>query len=185
MRPAIFLDRDGVINENRSNYIKSWGDVRILPGALAALRSLTKLGWPIVVVSNQSAIGRGLTTTDAVEEIHAALDDVIASAGGRVDAYFYCPHRPNEGCDCRKPATGLLQRAAQRFGIDLSQSYMIGDGPEDVQVALAGSCVPVLVKTGRGLTTWRDLPDELRAHTHVAEDLADAAAWILGQVGRM
>ena len=183
MKPAIFLDRDGVLNENRSDYVKTWAEVRILPGALAALRELARLGWPIVVISNQSAIGRGLTTAKAVEEINARLARKAARAGGRIDAFYFCPHRPDEGCACRKPAPGLLLRAARELEVDLPRSYMIGDALEDVRAALAAGCTPLLVKTGRGKSMLAKMPEDLRARCHVAEDLADAVAWILEREG--
>jgi D-glycero-D-manno-heptose 1,7-bisphosphate phosphatase len=182
LRPAIFLDRDGVINENRAGYVKSWNEVRILPGALDALRSLARLDWPIVVVSNQSVIGRGLTSGEAVKDIHARLREEAAKAGGRIDAFYYCPHRPDEGCDCRKPAPGLLLQAARELGIDLRRSYMVGDAEEDAQAALAAGCGPILVKTGRGQAALERMPEDLRAQCLVAEDLAVAAQWILAAI---
>ena len=181
MRPAVFLDRDGVINENRSDYVKSWAEVRILPGALPALRALTCLGWPVVVISNQSAVGRGLTTAEAVEDIHSRLAREAAEAGGKIDAFYYCPHRPDEGCACRKPAPGLLLQAAQDLHLDLSRSYLVGDAVGDMQAALRVGCSPVLVKTGLGEATLSALTDDVRSRCHVAEDLADAVRWIIAQ----
>ncbi len=178
MKSAIFLDRDGVINENRSDYVKSWEEVRILPGALAALRALARLDRPIIVISNQSAVGRGLTTAEAVEDIHERLAREVAEAGGRIDAFYYCPHRPDEGCACRKPAPGLLLQAAQELNLDLTRSCLIGDAAGDILAALAVGSFPILVKTGLGEATIRVLPDEVRARCHVAEDLADAVRWI-------
>jgi len=180
LTPAVFLDRDGVINENRPDYVKSWAEMRILPGALDALRALARLDWPIVVISNQSAIGRGLTTREAVDNIHARLSQEVVAAGGRIDAFYYCPHRPGEGCDCRKPATGLLLRAAQELKIDLSRSYMVGDAVEDVQAALAAGCKPILVRTGRGQAALKAMSQELLARCDVADDLDDAVNRILG-----
>lgn len=181
MKPAIFLDRDGVINENRTDYVRVWTDVRVLPGVLEALRALSRLDWPIVVISNQSAIGRGLTTAETVDEIHARLARQIAHAGGRIDAFYYCPHCPGDGCDCRKPAPGLLHQAAQDFDIDLTRSYMVGDAREDVEAALAAGCMPILVKTGRGQQAWAQMPAEMRARCHPADSLSDAAQWILAR----
>ncbi len=181
MRPAVFLDRDGVINENRPGYVKNWAEVRILPGALAALRALARLDRPIVVISNQSAIGRGLTTAEAVDDIHERLAREVETAGGRIDAFYYCPHTPDEGCSCRKPAPGLLLQAAQELDLDLARSYLVGDAVGDIQAALAVGCSPILVKTGLGQAALRAMPDELLARCHVAEDLADAVRWIAGQ----
>lgn len=179
LKPAVFLDRDGVINENRLDYVKSWSEVSLIAGALDALRALSRLNWPIVVISNQSAIGRGLTTRDAVDDIHRRLSEEVAAAGGRINAFYYCPHRPGEGCDCRKPAPGLLLRASRELSIDLRRSFMVGDSADDMSAAVAAGCKPILVKTGRGQAALRGMPCELLAQCYVADDLAGAIDWIL------
>lgn len=181
MKPAVFLDRDGVINENRPDYVKNWAEVRILPGALAALRALARLDRPVVVISNQSAVGRGLTTAEAVDDIHERLAREARRAGGRIDAFYYCPHRPDENCACRKPAPGLLLQAAQELELDFARSYLVGDAVGDVQAALAVGCSPILVRTGLGQAALEVMPEELLARCHVAEDLADAVRWIAGR----
>lgn len=181
-QPAIFVDRDGVINRNRQDYVKSWAEFEFLPGAIEGLRRLSELGWPIIVVSNQSAVGRGVVEPQVVEEIHARMVAAIRRAGGRVDDVLYCPHAPEEHCDCRKPQAGLFHQAAERHNIDLSRSYMIGDAACDVEAARAAGCKPVVVRSGR----WAEQAAELRAYLldiqHVAAGLAEGADWIIQQI---
>lgn len=118
---AILLDRDGVINQKRADYVKSWQEFQLLPGVLAALRRLATLPIPIVVITNQSAIGRGLVALATVAAMHDQLAQVVHTAGGRLDGFFVCPHHPTAGCACRKPQPGLLLQAARHFGFDLGQ----------------------------------------------------------------
>jgi D-glycero-D-manno-heptose 1,7-bisphosphate phosphatase len=151
MFPAIFLDRDGVIIENRSDYVRSWEDVSFIPGALAALAKASASKYKIIIVTNQSAIGRGIISYQAAEEINLRLTRAISNAGGRVDGVFMCPHAPEENCSCRKPQPGLLLQAAQALDLDLSRSTLIGDALSDMQAGqAAGVCQRILVRTGRG-----------------------------------
>ncbi|HID24181.1 MAG TPA: D-glycero-beta-D-manno-heptose 1,7-bisphosphate 7-phosphatase, partial [Planctomycetaceae bacterium] len=150
IKPAVFLDRDGVINENRSDYVKGWEEFVFLPGVFEPLRLLAQNHQAIVVVSNQSAVGRGLVSRETVVAIHRRMQAEIQRRGGRVDAIYYCPHHPDAGCDCRKPRPGLLLRAARELSIDLSRSYLIGDAVSDIEAALAVGCTPIFVLTGRG-----------------------------------
>ena len=150
MHRAVFVDRDGVICHNRKDHVKSWGEFVFLPGSLDALRRLADLDLPIVVITNQAAINRGIVAAELVVDINARMVQAIETAGGRVDRVVYCPHRPNEGCACRKPQPGMLLRAAQDMGIDLSQSYMVGDAETDVQAGRTVGCRCYLVLTGRG-----------------------------------
>ena len=151
MYPAIFLDRDGVIIENRHNYVRSWADVTIYPQALEALEKLSKSNYKLVIVTNQSGIGRGLIPFEVVDEINQKLLTKIHAGGGRIDGIFMCPHAPTDNCDCRKPAPGLLLQAADALSLDLSRSYMIGDALTDLQAGLAAGVKQVrLVRTGRG-----------------------------------
>jgi len=152
MYPAIFLDRDGVIIENCPDYVRSWADVQIFEQALAALAKLRHSPYKIVIVTNQSAIGRGIMTFEQAHSINARLVETIVHAGGRVDGIFICPHTPDENCQCRKPRPGMLFQAANHLSLDLSRSMMIGDAVSDL---LAGKRAGVqqlaLVQTGRGL----------------------------------
>jgi D-glycero-D-manno-heptose 1,7-bisphosphate phosphatase len=178
-RPAVFLDRDGVINENRPDHVKSWDEFVFLPGVFEPLRLLARVGRPIVVVSNQAVINRGLVSRETVEGIHRQMCAEIAHHGGRVDAVYYCPHRPDESCECRKPRPGLLLRAASELRLDLARSYFIGDAFSDVEAALAAGCSPVLVLTGRG-QGQSILLRERDDHVPVVSDLAGALGLISG-----
>jgi D-glycero-D-manno-heptose 1,7-bisphosphate phosphatase len=150
-QPAIFLDRDGVIIENRSDYVRSWADVEVFPHALEALASLSDSPYRIVLVTNQSAVGRGHILAETAEAINNRLLAVIRQVGGRVDAVYMCPHAPEAGCTCRKPRPGLLLRAAEDLNLDLAQSVMIGDALSDVQAGrAAGVRQTILLRTGRG-----------------------------------
>ena len=146
---AILLDRDGVINEERSDYVKEWREFRFLPGALQGLQRLAGLDIPILVITNQSAIGRGIIQQATVAEIHRELERAVKNAGGRIDAFFVCPHHPAEGCLCRKPRPGLLFQAAEQFSFDLKEALFIGDSITDFEAAYAAGCRSILVKSGR------------------------------------
>jgi D-glycero-D-manno-heptose 1,7-bisphosphate phosphatase len=151
MHPAIFLDRDGVIIENRDQYVRSWDDVHFIPGALHAMGRIAHCACKVVIVTNQSAVGRGVISRGVAEELNARIQEEIERAGGRVDGIFMCPHAPDDGCPCRKPLPGLLLEAAQVLQIDLSQSFMIGDAVSDLQAGqAAGVKQAILLRTGRG-----------------------------------
>jgi len=151
LHPAIFLDRDGVIIENRYNYVRSWADVEIYPQALAALACVRHGPYKIIIVTNQSAVGRGIITLAAATAINRQLVRTIEQAGGRIDGVFMCPHAPADNCDCRKPKPGLFRQAAQAHAIDMDRSYMIGDALTDVIAGqAAGVGRSVLLNTGRG-----------------------------------
>ncbi|MCE7987283.1 MAG: HAD family hydrolase [Caldilinea sp. CFX5] len=146
---AILLDRDGVLNRERADYVKSWQEFQFLPGVLPALARLATLAVPIVVVTNQSAIGRGIIEAAVVTELHQRLHEVVTKAGGRIDAFFVCPHHPADNCRCRKPQPGLLQQAAHQFAFSLTEAVFIGDAMTDYEAACAAGCHAILVKSGR------------------------------------
>ncbi|MFQ5419434.1 MAG: D-glycero-alpha-D-manno-heptose-1,7-bisphosphate 7-phosphatase [Anaerolineae bacterium] len=149
--PALFLDRDGVIIENRANYVRFWADVEIFPQALAALAKIQHLPLKIILVTNQSAVGRGIISLETAQQINKRLLAEIERANGRVDAVYLCPHAPDDHCSCRKPLPGLLQQAAREHDIDLSRSVMIGDALTDLAAGkAAGVSKVVLLRTGRG-----------------------------------
>lgn len=151
MYPALFLDRDGVIVENRPNYIRSWADIFIFPQALDALVKVRIAPYKIVIVTNQSAIGRGLISLSEAEAINRRLVAEIEAAGGRIDAVMMCPHAPQDNCTCRKPLPGLLHQAAALLSLDLRNSILIGDALSDILAGqAAGVQTNVLVRTGRG-----------------------------------
>jgi D-glycero-D-manno-heptose 1,7-bisphosphate phosphatase len=151
MYPAIFLDRDGVIIENIDSYVRSWDDVILFPQALEGLANLNQTSYKVIIVTNQSAVGRGLVTLEAVEEINQKLVRRIVAAGGRVDGIFICPHTPEDNCTCRKPKPGLILQAARELSIDLQKSILIGDALSDLTAGWsAGIPRNILVLTGRG-----------------------------------
>jgi D-glycero-D-manno-heptose 1,7-bisphosphate phosphatase len=151
MHPAIFLDRDGVIIENRPDYVRSWAEVEIFPQALATLVRLARTPYKVVIVTNQAGIGKGLIPPAVSEDINRRLQVVIEQAGGRIDGIYVCPHRPDDRCDCRKPLPGLIHQAAAAFDLDLPASILIGDALSDLQAGrAAGVGRLALVRTGRG-----------------------------------
>jgi D-glycero-D-manno-heptose 1,7-bisphosphate phosphatase len=184
LRPAVFLDRDGVINRNRRGYVKSWAEFEFLPGVFGALRWLADTSVAVVTVSNQSAVGRGLLSMEGMVDIHRRMVEGIRQRGGRIDAGSYCPHSPLDGCGCRKPLPGQLIIAADRMGLDLSRSYFVGDAQTDMLAAVAAGSSPVLVLTGRGRRQREAMPPDLLALCHVAEGLMEAVEWILADASR-
>ena len=177
--PAIFLDRDGVVNQDRPDYVKSWEEVLFLPGAVDVLARLAGAARPIVLVTNQSPIGRGILTVEQVEDLNRRIVDEVHARGGRIDAVYYCPHHPAAGCDCRKPRPGLLQRAAGELGLDLARSYLVGDAASDVQAALAVGATPILVLSGRGRDQRHLLGQAGQPLPLILPDLAAAVDHIL------
>lgn len=146
---GFLLDRDGVINHERADYVKQWSEFEFLPSALPALQRLATLGVPILVITNQSVIGRGLVSGATIQRIHRQAQDVIEKHGGRIDGFFVCPHHPDEKCACRKPKPGLLVQAASRFELELANCLFIGDSITDFQAAQAAGCQSILVASGR------------------------------------
>jgi len=151
MYPSLFLDRDGVIIENNPAYVRLWEDVSIYPQALAALTRVRATPYKIILVTNQSGVGRGLISFAQARQINDRLVETIEHAGGRVDGVFMCPHAPEENCECRKPMPGLFYQAARELSIDLSHSILIGDALSDLLAGqAAGINQTILVRTGRG-----------------------------------
>ena len=151
MFPAIFLDRDGVIIENKSDYVRDWSHVEIYPEAIRALSLPPIKNYKIVIVTNQSAIGRGIISLNTAKEINSRLVKIIHQHGGHVDGVYMCPHTPDDSCFCRKPKPGLLLQAAKELSLNLQRSWMIGDAWSDIQAGQsAGVRQAILLKTGRG-----------------------------------
>jgi len=176
---AIFLDRDGVINENRDDHVKSWDEFAFLPGVLTALRMLRRLGLPIFIVTNQAIINRGLVAPSVLEDIHHRMVQQIRRHGGAVHDIRHCPHDSHEDCGCRKPRPGMLLELAARWNIDLARSYLVGDAWTDIAAGRAVRCRCIMVKTGRG-AAHAQLP-EARQHPadYLAPDLLGAVQWLL------
>lgn len=185
---AVFLDRDGTLIEE-VNYLSRVDQVRLIPGAAAAVRRLNDAGARVVVVTNQAGVARGYFPEDRVAEVHARLSAVLAEQGARVDAYYHCPHHATEGvgaykldCDCRKPRPGMLLTAARDLGLDLSRSWMVGDKVCDLKAGAAAGCRTVLVRTGYGATVADPLPaDELRLIGVVPDLPAAVELWEQGR----
>lgn len=174
----IVLDRDGVINEDSVDYIKSPSEWTPLPGSIEAIAELTRAGFTIVVVSNQSGIGRGLFTLGDLEAIHGKMEHTVAEAGGRLAGIYFCPHRPDELCDCRKPRTGLLERVIDDFGVSLAGVPLIGDKAADLELARRVEARPILVLTGYGQEAASEATE---AGVEIHADLAAAARALIAE----
>ncbi len=176
MRPAIFLDRDGVIIENCEDYVRSWDDVCLIEPAIRALRQVAPLDVTVVVVTNQAVVGKGLITLEEAERINNRVVNEVRQRGGRIDRAYLCPHSSDSNCDCRKPKPGMLLRAACELDIDLAHSYMVGDALTDMQAAQAAGVGSVIVRTGRGERELARYAGE--PWFDIADDLLDAFAAI-------
>lgn len=177
---TVFLDRDGVINRDSAAYIKSWQEFEFLPGSLEALRRLTASGFTILVVTNQSAVGRGLISSETLAGIHRNMRSAIRRHGGRIRDVFFCPHVPQAGCDCRKPRPGLILQAQQRYGIDLEAAAMVGDSARDIACARrAGCALAVRVRSGIQDSVQQPPAAVETVADHVAENLLDAVRWLM------
>jgi D-sedoheptulose 7-phosphate isomerase len=175
---AVFVDRDGVINANRNGHVRSWEDFEVLPGALDALALLAGSGRRVFVVTNQSMVGRGLASRDALLQVHTRLAELVSENGGSIEAALTCPHVPDDACGCRKPEPGMLLGAADRFGVALDESVMIGDHFSDLEAAERAGCASILVLSGR-VQTFRtsDIPSGCLA---VVPNLLAAAELLAG-----
>ncbi|NCX93513.1 MAG: D-glycero-beta-D-manno-heptose 1,7-bisphosphate 7-phosphatase [Gammaproteobacteria bacterium] len=147
---VVIIDRDGVLNVDRADYIKSIAEWRSIPGSLEAIAKLNKAGVKVAVATNQSCIGKGILTHDQVHEIHAHLREELAKVNGHIDYIAMCPHAPSDGCHCRKPLPGLLHEIALHFRVSLKNVPFVGDNIRDVEAARTAGATPVLVKTGHG-----------------------------------
>lgn len=176
--PAVFLDRDGVINVSpRHQYVRSWEEFAFLPGSLKALQELTQAGFRLIVVSNQQGVAKEAYTQEALDDITTRMKAAVREAGGRLDAVLYCTHADETQCPCRKPRRGLIDQACQRYPIDLKRSFVIGDDPKDIALGQAVGCTTLLVFSGRTppemVSSIAPPPD------HCCQDLRAAADWIL------
>ncbi|HIJ99039.1 TPA: D-glycero-beta-D-manno-heptose 1,7-bisphosphate 7-phosphatase [archaeon] len=180
LKKAIFLDRDGTINEDNLNYIKSWGEFKFLPKSKSAIRQLNRAGYLVIVITNQAGVGKGLYAEKTLNEINQKMQDELKLADAHADAIYYCPHSKEEACNCRKPKTGMIDKAVKLHKIDLSKSWIVGDSVKhDIPLGKSAGLKTILVKSGR-------IPNQeeiMSAHPdYVVEDLMEAVQVIKGSV---
>lgn len=176
---TVFLDRDGVINENRADHVKSWSEFRFLPGALEAIARLSRAGVRIFIITNQAIVDRGLASRATVDDLNQHMVDEIEREGGQVEAVAYCPHRPEDLCKCRKPQPGLLLSLAATYRVDLHNAVVIGDALTDMEAGLAAGCEGILVLTGRGREQLAKAAALGRNGFRIATDLSAATDLVL------
>jgi D-glycero-D-manno-heptose 1,7-bisphosphate phosphatase len=187
LHAAVFLDRDGVVNEE-VGYLRKPEQLRLIPGAAVAIRRVNQQRVPAVVATNQSAVARGICTEGQLQVIHHCLSQLLEAEGAYIDRFYYCPHHPLEGlgqyrinCYCRKPRPGLLRRAALELNLNLQHSVFVGDNITDLQAGWDAGCKTVLVLTGHGEATRDRLRSSAQQPDFIADDLGAAVDWILGQ----
>jgi D-glycero-D-manno-heptose 1,7-bisphosphate phosphatase len=177
---VVFLDRDGVINHDSDGFIRCVADFLFLPRSLSALRLLTENGFDVILISNQSGVGRRIITPENLAAIHQYLIETVKKNGGRIRDIFCCPHAPEDGCDCRKPKPGMLFKARDAHGIELSKTAMVGDKVIDIDCARSAGCQKaILVRTGHGAAAEKALADRGEPADYLADDLYDAACYLL------
>lgn len=171
----IILGRDGILNYFRDDHVKAPEEWKPIPGAMDAVARLNHAGWHAVVATNQSGIGRGMIDMASLNAVHAHMMKVLSSHGGRIDAVFFCPHVPEDHCDCRKPLPGLMKQIGQRYGVALADVPMVCDNPRDLEAAHAAGCRPHLVRSGRAaalddasLAEWLAVAPDTRVHADLA-----------------
>lgn len=185
-RPAVFMDRDGTVNE-QMGYVNHLSRFVMLPGSAEAVRLLNQHGFLAIIVSNQSGVARGYFPVELVYDVHAHMEMLLKQEGAVLDGVFFCPHYPGgkvseygRPCHCRKPRTGLIEQACGQFEIDMAGSYVIGDRCTDMELASRAGLKGIMVKTGYGLGDLKYvIPDSPYQPFHVAEDLLDAVRWIV------
>jgi D-glycero-D-manno-heptose 1,7-bisphosphate phosphatase len=179
---VVFLDRDGVINRDSPDYIKNWAEFEFLPNSLEALRRLTQAGYRLMVITNQSIIGRGWVSQAVLDHTHSQLRAAVAAAGGKIHDIFFCPHRPEDNCDCRKPKPGLILQAQKKYGLDLSATTMIGDNAKDILCGRNAGCgTTILVRSANIAAAENKLAQEQIRPDAVVDDLLAAARLVLSK----
>jgi D-glycero-D-manno-heptose 1,7-bisphosphate phosphatase len=173
----VILDRDGTINEDRDDYVKSPDEWVPIPGSLEAIARLNQAGWHTVVATNQSGLARGLFDTATLNAVHAKMNQALSRLGGRIDAVFFCPHGPSDGCRCRKPLPGLFELIGERYAVDLAHVPLVGDSLRDLEAASAAGCATHLVRTGKGARLSAADIDRLVAQIPGTQVHADLAAF--------
>lgn len=180
MNKYILLDRDGVINQDSEEFIKSPDEWLPIAKSLDAIALLNQYGYKVIVVTNQSGIARGYFSKKVLNSIHSKMRDEVAKAGGAIEAIYFCPHQFYDECKCRKPKAGLLQQFAADYGVDLSHIYFVGDSLRDIQASQNAGAISVLVKTGNGIKTLQDNP-EFSTSLLIFDNLYDAAKFIINR----
>lgn len=175
----IILDRDGVVNHDSDDYIKSPDEWQPIDGSLEAIARLNHAGYTVAIASNQSGLARGYFDIEVLTAMHKKMDELLAKIGGRIDAVFYCPHGPDDACHCRKPKPGMLLDIGQRFNVPLKQVIFIGDSIADMTAANNANAQAVLVRTGKGIKAEKILQSENKSSIPVYDDLASAVTAIL------
>ena len=177
---VVFLDRDGVINRDSSEYVKTCEEFEFLPGSLDAMVCLTENGFSTIIITNQSGVNRNLIPQETLNDIHTKMRHAVIGSGGEIKDIFFCPHHPDENCECRKPKPGMILEARKRYRIDLSSACMVGDSAKDIMCARSAGCgAAVLVKTGNGPDAEKILLERNIPPDYVAEDLLAAVEWII------
>jgi heptosyltransferase-2 len=181
---TVFLDRDGTTNRD-TGYIKTPDELQIFPGAVEAVARLKQAGARVVMITNQSGVGRGLFSTETLAAIHARLRAVFEAGGAPFDGLYYCPHHPDDGCACRKPGTAMVERAVADLGLDLSRAYVLGDQRRDVDLARRIGAKGILVTTGpTSAQALEELRQEGAGPDYVATDLSQAVTWLFADAGQ-
>ena len=176
MNKVVFLDRDGVISKDSPDHIKSWEEFHFLPKSKDGIKLLTENGFNIIVITNQSVIARKMVTKDELEEMHKKMKKEIENHGGKIIKIYYCPHHPDDGCNCRKPKPGLFLKAIKENNIDVSKSYVVGDRIMDVLAGKTIGSKTVIIPSELGL---KELKESKANPDYIAKDLFDAAEWII------
>jgi len=175
-RLTVFLDRDGVINRRRPDHVKSWDEFEFLPGSLEALAQLRSIEARVIVITNQASVGRGLIGQEDLARLHNRMTEIVRDRGGLIEGIYACPHLPEARCACRKPGTELFRRASSELGVELNDSFMIGDSPTDVMAAKAAGCRPVFITD--------ETSEQLAEGCLVARDLREAVQLIVTETAR-
>ncbi len=178
-KKLVILDRDGVINFDSDQFIKSPDEFKPIPNALESIAKLNQHGIKVVVATNQSGIGRRLFDTDMLNQIHLKLNYLLSAVGGRIEAIFFCPHIDADNCECRKPKSGMFIEISEVFNIALNEVFAVGDSLRDLQAASNVGCQPILVLTGKGKATLKNQQKDLPTNTKIFDDLAQASDYII------
>ncbi len=175
----VILDRDGVINQDSDSYIKSVDEWIPIPGSIEAIARLSQAGYKVVVITNQSGLARGYFDEITLANMHSYMCSLVENAGGNIDAVFYCPHAPGDNCLCRKPLPGMLNQIEEEFNVSVKNAFFVGDSEKDIDAGLAKQCRPILVRTGKGASTEKQLNLQKKNLIKIVNDLNDAVDLIL------